>query len=231
MNTRETRSALTRASVILLLMAAPALGGEVLTVNLDTSLLLIAPGEYSLYFQLTDGSGANDGNNTATLGDFVFGGGVAISPAQVFGGASGDLTGLVTLTDNSFFNAMTQGLVPGSLLTFSLNLTTNPDPGGTPDVFAMSILDPNGNEIPTLDPSGANTLLMITIDSVLGVQSFSSDPNTATSTGQFIDMNAATISSTSSAAPEPASLLLVLGAGLVAACRTVRRYSRNDLIR
>jgi hypothetical protein len=186
-------------------------------VTLDTSALTAAPGAYSLYFQLTDGSGTNDGNNTVTLSNFSFGGGAPVDPAQLFGGVSGTLSTGVTLTDNSFFNGFVQGFTPGSTLTFGMDLTTNVDAGGVPDLFAASILDANGNEIPSLDPSGADTLLTINIGSPLTVQPFAADPTTdpttATSTGQYVTMGAPALGSPASV-PEPSALLLV-GAALV----------------
>src|SRR5579871_5069955 len=73
------------------------------TVSIDTSALMGNPGgPFSLDFQLTDGSGTNDGNNTATLSNFNFGVGAATGTANLSGGASGSLSSGITLTDNSF---------------------------------------------------------------------------------------------------------------------------------
>ena len=56
-----------------------------MNVSLGTSALIGHPaGPFSLDFQLLDGAGTNDGNNTATLSQFVFGGG-APSGAQRLG--------------------------------------------------------------------------------------------------------------------------------------------------
>ncbi|MCX6632696.1 MAG: NF038129 family PEP-CTERM protein [Candidatus Solibacter sp.] len=196
------------AGLILLLAAAPAWAGVVYNVTLNTGAL--PAGSYSLLFQLTDGSGTNDGNNIVTLSNFAYGGGGAVAGPQLWGGASGDLTSGVTLTDNDFFNAIVQGFTRGSQLSYTLDLTTNVDSGGPPDLFAMSVLDANGNEIPTADSSGANTLLTITFDSPLGIQTFPTDPNRATSTGAFITMGAPVLTPvTESSVPEPSSWLLL----------------------
>ncbi|HEY6358872.1 MAG TPA: hypothetical protein VIX35_11540, partial [Vicinamibacterales bacterium] len=63
------------------------------------------------------------------------------------------------LNTSTPFHAFVEFFTPGSSLSFQLDLTTNVDTGGTPDAFAVSILDSSGASIPTLDPSGADTLL------------------------------------------------------------------------
>jgi len=59
---------------------------------------------FSLDFQLTDGSGTGDANNTVILSDFGFGGGTAVGNPNLTGGATGDLASTVTLTDTAFLN-------------------------------------------------------------------------------------------------------------------------------
>jgi hypothetical protein len=142
---------------------------SVVDVTLDTSPLTVAPGmssaPFSLIFQLTDGSGTNDGNNTVNVDNFVFGGGGSTLGATLFGGASGGLGSGIVLTDTSFLNFFTQGFTPGGLLSFRVSMTTNVDAGGTPDAFAFSVLDSSGFPIATTDPTLADTLLTVNIDS------------------------------------------------------------------
>jgi hypothetical protein len=171
------------AIVTLSIAGTPAIAraAVIVDITLDTSALTIVPGSlgapFSVFFQLTDGSGVNDGNNTATLTGFTFDGGSPTSGTTVFGNAAGDLTTGVTMTDDGFLTSFSQGFTPGGLLSFRLTLTTNVDPGGTPDAFAFGLLDGTGTPIPTLDPNLADTLLMIVIDSdAPGIAAYGTDP-------------------------------------------------------
>jgi hypothetical protein len=87
--------------------------------------------------------------------------------------------------------------IAGSALTFVLDLTTNvvsPDP----DQFSFAIVDPNGNPIPTSDPTGFDNLVIINLDSTTPTTNIYSDLVSVTSP---------------TATPEPSSLLL-LASGL-----------------
>jgi hypothetical protein len=157
-------------------------------------------GPFSFAFGLTDGSGLGDLNNTVILSDFLLGGGTLTGTPQTEGGVTGDLGSSITMTDNSFLNFLIQGFEPGSMLSLIVHLTTNVDPGGTPDAFFFSILD-----IPTLDPTGANTLLAVNIDSA--------NPTIFTYAGDPLD--APVLSALGpTQVPEPSSSLLLL-TGLV----------------
>src|SRR4051794_1904888 len=134
-----------RAASLALFLAIPSLCGAaaIYDISLDTSPLIgHTASPFSLAFQFNDGSGLGDGNNTSVLSAFQYGsGGSAAGSPILFGGASGSLTSGVTIVDNSFFNAFIQPFVPGSLLSFRLQTSTNLDVGGTPDEFSFSILD------------------------------------------------------------------------------------------
>src|SRR5579872_1052500 len=200
-------------SAALLLAAAltPARADEIFTVTLNTVPLTTAPGStagpFSLAFQLTDGSGTGDANNTATLSNFQFGGGsaTACSTGCSFGGASGSASSSIVLKDSSFFNALLQGFTPGNSLSFQVDLTTNVDPGLTPDAFAFSLLDGGGLSIPTLDPGGSDALLVVNLDSAQpSVLTFASDPARLTSSGIAVSLTAPVIGKAAgSSVPEP----------------------------
>jgi hypothetical protein len=137
----------------LVLQATAWSGTSAYNVSLNTSPLIgHVAGPFALEFQFNDGSGTNDANNTAMLDRFSFSGGTVNGLPSVSGGASGDTTAAVTLTDSSFFNQFVQSFTPGIALTFRLALTTSVDAGGVPDQFTFAILDSMGSEIPTLSP-------------------------------------------------------------------------------
>jgi hypothetical protein len=124
--------------------ASPALADTAFHVSLNTSQLsVLHPGSsFALDFQLNDGSGTLDGNNTATLTNFSFGGGSASGSPDLFGGASGSLSASVALIDSSFLNEFMQGFTPGTILSFDVGLTTNLDAGPIPDKFIFAITEP-----------------------------------------------------------------------------------------
>lgn len=117
-------------------------------IGLNTAPLIGHPaGPFLIEFQLNDGSGTGDGNNTALLSDLVFGGGAPVGVPAFIGGASGNAGSSITLTDSSFFNQFVQQFTPGSQLGLRLALTTNVDSGGIPDQFTFAILDSSGVEL------------------------------------------------------------------------------------
>jgi hypothetical protein len=188
-----------------------------------TTLPGSSAGPFAMAFQLTDGSGLADANNTATLSNFQFGGGSAgVCPAacSTFGGATGSALSSIVLTDNTFFTAFTEGFTPGSTLSFQVDLTTNVDLGGTPDLFAFSLLDNAGFSIPTLDPTGADTLLTVNLSSANpSVLAYGSDTSRLTSSGIALSIAAPVIGvPVTSSVPEPGNLawmaMTILGMGI-----------------
>ncbi len=157
-------------SIRLLAAAISALGitcianAVTYNVSLDTGALISNPSApFYLDFLLTDGSGLDDGNNTATVSNFQFGGGNAVGPATAFGGASGDVATGITLTDTEFWNELYQEFVPGSVLSFLVTLSNNIESGLTPDMFSFSILDSSLYPIWTEASDWSDSLLQITL--------------------------------------------------------------------
>lgn len=165
---------------------AAAHAAALFTVSLDTSALVGDPaGPFALDFQLTDGSGGGDGNNTAVVSNFNFHGGNWAGPASV------------SLTDNSFFTDFSQTFAAGSALSFNVSLTTAVDAGPTPDRFTFALLDKDGFEIPTL--GFANEFVGVDLNSAdPTIETYSSDPLAG------INIPAPTITPV----PEPNSALL-----------------------
>jgi hypothetical protein len=199
-------------AALLLIFGAPTsfATGISLNVSINTSGLPISPGS-EIFFIFTDGSGTGDANNTATMTTFALGGGSvgAVDIANTFGGASGDISSTVSLTDSSFTNVFAETFSAGSSLSFLLNLTTNLDAGGTPDLFSVAVADPSGTFISTSDPTGFNNLLVINLNSASpSVSTFSSSVNVSTP-GPV-------------GTPEPATIFL-LTAGLAAIALSTKR--------
>ena len=194
------------------LMVAPAVSSaDVITYDfgLNTSTLIgHAAGPFSLEFQLNDGSGTGNGNNTALLNSFTFGGGSAVGLPTLTGGATGDAGGSVTLTDSSFFNQFIQPFTPSNQLGFRLTLSTNVEAGGVPDQFTFAILDSSGVELPTL-ASFFDVFVQIDIDAANPfVQTFGTDTSRMPAAGGVpLDIAAPTATAVA-AVPEPMSLLL-----------------------
>jgi hypothetical protein len=205
-----------------LLCAAPCQAQETFDIELYTQGLIGHPAApFSLAFQLTDGSGTDDGNNTAQISQFDFGGGDATGSPILVGDASGDLTSTVTLTDSQFLNEFIQPFDPGSTLLFQVSLTGNVDAGPTPDEFAVKILDCMDIEIPT---NGlGDSLVIVDISSPAPpVQTYVSDPNLAPACGgNPIDPQVI-----ASVVPEPDGCVqvgLLLGGLLVQPCLRRKR--------
>ena len=119
-------------------------------VSLDTSGL---PAGARLAFDLIDGDGTAE-NNSATLSGFApsaaLAGVPSCDPAASCGPGSLDTS--ITLTDTDFLNTLFQGITPGGLISFNLDVTTHVEPpGGTPDSLSMSIVDAAGDPLVTTD--------------------------------------------------------------------------------
>jgi hypothetical protein len=160
-------------------------------VDINTASLIGNPsGPFSLDFQLNDGSGAGDANNTATINNFTFGTGSASGTPSLAGGAAGNLSGAVTLIDTTPFNEFYQAFNAGNDLTFDVTLTLNSDAGPTPDSFSVAILDNNLYNLPTTGIG--DTFLMVNLGPTPSVTTgFSTSPGVTVSVA---------------AVPEPGSL-------------------------
>jgi hypothetical protein len=196
------------------------------TVSLTTAPLSghsAAP--FYLDFQLNDGRGAGDGNNTVTLSHFQFGvGGNAAGTPLTQGGASGDLLTAVVIHDNNaLLNDFHQEFIPGDTLSFDLDLTTQVD-SPTPDEFSFALLDNTLAELPTQGPFDVLATIDITSPSPR-VQTFASDPTRSPrGGGPGITINVPTLQ----AIPEPPTGALLL-AGVGGLLWTVQRRKESEV--
>ena len=221
------------ASATLLAFASASRADQTYHVSFNTSALTSLPaasGPFSLDFQLIDGG--DPSNNTATISNFDFGTGgsapVDDSGANASGTASGGLaSGTISLADDDpITNELYQTFTPGSLLSFDVTLTTNPDQSAfsSPDAFTFSILDGTFTAIPTTDPTTADTLVAVDISDTPTVSTFATDTSRALSDGTSTPAIDAPVAA--AAVPEASSFvsLGLLLAGLAAfAVRRTRR--------
>jgi hypothetical protein len=174
---------------------------------MDTSALVGNPaGPFYLDFQFNDGSGAFDANNTVTVSGFNVAGFGAATPS---GGGTGDLGTSIVLTDSAFFNEVFQQFTPANTLQFQLNLSTNVDPGDTPDEFTFAILWGNSQlEIPTNSANGA--FLTVDVTDPLTIVSSASDPSQPLGGNPGVNIAAPSVDQQGAAVPEPATLWLAI---------------------
>ena len=131
----------------------------VFDVSLNTSPLL---GPFFIDFQLIDGTGIGDSNNTVNLSEFDVNGGILITPP-------------LTLEDTTFFNEVEIPFIPGSSLSFRVDLSTNIDAGSAPDAFSFAVLDFGLKPLPTTGLGDA--LLLVDINQKAPViETFNTSP-------------------------------------------------------
>ena len=207
-------------------LTASSLFAATIDITFDTAGLVgHSAGPFALDFQLNDGSGTSDGNNSAVLTNFTFGGGSPLGSAILTGGASGDLSSTITIVDNAFLNGINQQFAPGASLSFRLQFTTNVDAGGIPDQFSWAITDATGAQLPTT-AAGFDVFLLIDIDSSRpAIQTFGSDATRAPVAGGPPLSLAAPAHVEIVGIPEPAAGVLLLSglASLFGLRRTCRQ--------
>jgi len=108
------------------------------SVNMNTSALAAVPGNYALWFMLTDGDGI--ANTSVMIDNFKFGGGAG--PA-----------GPITLSEDgvNFFFDSVDPFTPGGTLGFDLHVTSTATGLPTPDLFSFSILDLGADLLDPID--------------------------------------------------------------------------------
>ncbi len=209
--------------ILALLTSTVARGQLMFDVQLNTSALAghsAAP--FYIDFQLNDGAGEGEGNNTAILSNFTFSGGGAVGSSMTFGGASGSLGSSVTLTDSSAFNEFIQAFTPGALLAFRLHLTTAVS-GAVPDLFSFAILDSTLANLPTLS-AGSDVFMSINLTGESSsVETFASNnARSPAAGGPPLNLPAPLVTPV----PEPSTYGLI-GAVVLVCAAAWRRRSRS----
>ena len=207
------------------IVTVPASAEIIYTFDLDTTPLMgQISGPFSLAFGLSDGSGLGDGNNYAILSNFYFGGGSPIGSPLTFGTAFGDLTTSVILSDASGTALFQQNIVVGTRLQLLLQLSDNPELGGSFDVFTFSILDNTGTPIPSLYGAPLDAFVVASL-SPISIEVFGSDTSRSPAAGgPPLNLTAPSLSSL---VPEPGSALLVASVVLPLAVARWRRRRSN----
>jgi hypothetical protein len=163
-----TLAAALAAGLALTLASRPA-RADSLTANVtvNTSAFVGSADSFELYFQLNDGNGTGDGNNSVSLSNFAFGAGGsggAIDPAYSSGNYSGTLAGGLSMTDSPAYNSVAAFFTPGALLSFQVQDTFTSIDSPTPDLFAFAIID-NGAPLNTSDPTLSDNMFDINFTS------------------------------------------------------------------
>ncbi len=165
-------------------------------VTINTSPLISHPaGPFYLFFSMIDSSGLSDGNNTVTISNLNFSDGSALGNPSLFGGVTGDLGSMVSMTDTGTLNFFSEAFSAGQSLRFTVTVTNNQDDGPIPDGFALYILDNSGRPIPTLSP-GSDYFIGLALTVNGGTpQIFGSDHSRPPSVGNPISIAPPTLSS------------------------------------
>lgn len=190
----------------------------VVTLNV-ASLIGNANGPFSLDVALSNGATFPDADNTVKLSNFSVTGGSLGAVSFSSGGETGSMSSTVTLTNSSEDNELAQ-LISANVtqISFSVDetsVTDNPEE----DQFDVAIFDNNSNNIPTTDPSGANTLVLSNINTAQTLSSVGTYNSTAGGEAPGV--------TTAAAVPEPGSIASVL-LGLAAAGLFTRKAFRRS---
>ncbi len=153
---------------------------SIINVNVNTSAFLNEANS-EVIFEFSDGDQSFSSNNTATLTSFNLGGGALGSVDPNSGGPyTGDMSSTLSLQDGTPITAFGQFFTPGSFLSFTVDLTTNPDAGSTPDEFSMFVYDPNGNPLAPVTTDNPFGILLTADITPTGPVQDNYDPNDVT---------------------------------------------------
>ena len=226
---------LSRYTKFALVALASALGGVsaltaqtlVFHVDINTSGLSAINADAPFYLDLAMTYGnASLAASSATLSNFTFTGGTALGSAVLSGGASGSLTGTVSLaasstaTTSELYQQFSAGVTD---ISFQVSIAEpGPNPQGTPSQFTAAILDSSLGSPAQIFTTAPDSASLVTL--ALNAS------NTASSVNYYAGVSSAdglTALNSVAAVPEPATTAAILGCvglGLVAG---VRRFAKK----
>ena len=186
------------------------------SVSINTAGLSGTAGR--LTFDLVGQNSVNP-HNTITISQFATDGRLAAGGNANQGGATGDLSGPVTLSNTAYFNESARGETFGNQISFNLNLSENYVGPASPDQFSFFLLDSTGQQsvVSTSDASGANALFTVDITGQKGGNVTVFDISTP---GVSVSVGAPVV-------PAPSSLPLFAGGLTIALIATRRNRSDN----
>lgn len=233
------------AAAAVCLAAADSQAGLLYDVTLDTSLLSANSGQGIFYFDF-ELSGDGTGNNTATISNFKATGGSVTSGSQ--GSVDGSVSPTVdfsvpstvlVLTDSATnplvdFN---QAFLPGSQLSFTLDLTTNVNKAETttPDQFIFQVASDVSPSFDNNTNVNASFTSVLTMNIASPTVTTTATPTVNSVGGQLgLPVNSniiVTPAAEVSQVPEPATLgMMGLGfLGLLFRCRRRRKPAPDRL--
>jgi MYXO-CTERM domain-containing protein len=219
-----TRTLLTALALLGLQSGLQAQTSNDFRVNLNTLNLASHPDNpFSVYYDLTNGSGADNGARV-TLNNFSFGAG---------GSWSGPSSVTLLETAGGFDASFIRAFTPGDLLSFDVHLASLSD-DTPPDVFTFALMDANGFFLATTgsdpnNPDGVGADVYLSVPFVNGAtladiqihNAFTGDPSNGGINSGQISVGAIPTSTT----PEGGSASLLLSGLGVAAFFARRRRS------
>jgi hypothetical protein len=163
-------------------------------VALNTAPLVGHPsGPFILLAELSAGGWTGKALNTVRLSDISLGGGSFLGDPVMSGGASGDLGTEIKISDSSPFSLFTQQFAPGNQLSFTVHFNSKEGMNGTPDKFAVVILDSAGVPIPTLSPFGSYFFGVDMFSSAPKIAVYGSDPSRPLTSGAPVTIQVPTV--------------------------------------
>ena len=159
-------------------------------VSVDTSPLVDHPaGPFSLLLVMTDGTGIADGKATATITRVELGGGKPLGQPFLAGGATGDLSNTVIISNSSSVSVFEETFLAGERLSFHVSFEPERTETGLPTGLALYILDGRGNPIATTSPASDFLSFDLTFDD-LDFSVYASNPSQSPFAGGVIDIPA-----------------------------------------